>query len=422
VASDAALELRDVYAAYGSKEILHGVDVSVRAGEVVGLVGPNGCGKTTIVRVASRTLPPTKGDVRVDSLDPYAMGGREAARMVAVVPQDVLPAFEISVLEFVSMGRTPYLSRWGSGGERDWKTVREAMEAVTVQHLADRPMSELSGGERRRVMLAQALSQEAPVLLLDEPTTHLDLRHVIELHQLIRELADARGTAVLAVLHDLNLAATACDRLVVAAAGSIVTEGRPEEVVTVGLLRSVYGVEADVVASPATGRPTVSVGPPETAVVRIDVRALVIGGAGRGAPLFRKLAERGVQVYAGVLHGTDTDDEVAERLDLERISVPPFSAIDDASALSWRRLAASADVIVVCDAPVGPGNVRNLELALEAARAGRTTVLLDATPIEERDFTGGRAAQLWNELARHARRVRTYEDAVNAVLSNPADG
>ena len=422
MASEAALDLRDVHAAYGSTEVLHGVDVSARAGEVVGLVGPNGCGKTTIVRVASRTLPPTSGSVRVGSRDPYAMSGREAARMVGVVPQDVLPAFEISVLEFVLMGRAPYLSRWGSGSERDWKTVREAMEAVAVQHLADRSMSELSGGERRRVMLAQALSQEAPVLLLDEPTTHLDIRHVIELHQLMRELADARGTAVLAVLHDLTLAAAACDRLVVMAGGSIVAEGRPEQVVTVELIRSVYGVEADVVTSPATGRPTVSVGPPEAAVLKINVRALVIGGAGRAAPLFRMLGERGVQVMAGVLHGTDTDDDVAVRLDLERVSVPPFSTIDDSSAANWRRLAAGADVIVVCDPPVGPGNVRNLELALEAARAGTRTVLLDATPIDERDFTGGRAAQLWDELARHARRVSTYEDAIDAVLHDRAGG
>ena len=169
-------------------------------------------------------------------------------------------------------------------------------------------------------------------------------------------------------------------------------------------------------------RQFISVGPPAVAVLKINVRALVIGGAGRAAPLFRMLGERGVQVMAGVLHGTDTDDDVAARLDLERVSVPPFSAIDDASADAWRRLAAGADVIVVCDPPVGPGNVRNLELALEAARAGTRTMLLDANPIDERDFTEGRAVQLWAELARHARRVRTYDEAVDAVLHDPAGG
>jgi iron complex transport system ATP-binding protein len=422
VGSESSLELRDVRAAYGSNEVLHGIDVSASAGEVVGLVGPNGCGKTTLVRVASRTLRPTSGDVRVGARDPYAMSGREAARVVAVVPQDVLPAFDISVLEFVMMGRSPFLSRWGSGSERDWEAVREAMEAVAVQHLADRSMVELSGGERRRVVLAQALAQEAPVLLLDEPTTHLDIRHVIELHQLMRQLAATRGTAVLAVLHDLTLAAAACDRLVAMSEGSIVAEGRPDEVVTVELLRDVYRVAADVVTSPATGRPTVSVGPPETAVATISVHALVVGGAGRGAPLFRLLMERGVHVSAGVLHGTDTDEEVAERLDLDRVSVPPFSGIGDDTASAWRRLAERSDVIVVCDAPVGPGNVRNLELALEAARGGRPVVILDATPIAERDFTGGRATQIWTELVDRAESVTTYEAAVAAVLAVSADG
>ncbi len=418
---EATLELRGVRAAYGSTEVLHGIDVSASAGEVVGLVGPNGCGKTTLVRVVSRTLPPTAGEVRVAARDPYAMSGREAARMVAVVPQDVLPAFAISVLEFVLMGRTPYLSRWGSGSEQDWRSVREAMEAVAVQHLADRSISELSGGERRRVVLAQALAQETPVLLLDEPTTHLDIRHVIELHQLMRELAASRGTAVLAVLHDLTLAVAACDRLVAMSDGSIVAEGRPEEVVTVELLRTVYGVTADVVTNPATGRPAVSVGPPETAVAAIAVRALVVGGAGRAAPLFRLLAERGVQVTAGVLHGTDTDDVVAERLDLERVSVPAFAVIDDESAITWRGLAAAADVIVVCDVPFGPGNVRNLELALESAMSGRSMVLLDTMPITERDFTGGRATQIWRELVDHGRCVTSYEDAVDAVLAVVTD-
>jgi iron complex transport system ATP-binding protein len=350
------------------------------------------------------------------------MSGREAARVVAVVPQDVLPAFDISVLEFVMMGRSPFLSRWGSGSERDWEAVREAMEAVAVQHLADRSMVELSGGERRRVVLAQALAQEAPVLLLDEPTTHLDIRHVIELHQLMRQLAATRGTAVLAVLHDLNVAAAACDRLVAMSEGSIVAEGRPDEVVTVELLREVYGVAADVVTSPATGRPTVSVGPPETAVATIAVRALVVGGAGRAAPLYRLLAERGVRVNAGVVHGTDTDEEVAERLDLDRVSVPPFSGIDDDTASAWRRMAERSDVIVVCDAPVGTGNVRNLELALEAVRGGRPVVVLDATPIAERDFTGGRATQIWTELVDRAERVTTYEGAVAAVLAVSSDG
>jgi len=415
--AEPALSLTGIRAGYGPIEALRGVDLRVGSSEVVGLVGPNGCGKTTLVRVASRTLRPSAGAVRVTGLDPFALTGREAARLVAVVPQDVIPAFPFSVLEFVLMGRTPYISRWGAGSEGDWGKAREAMSAVGVQHLADRFMNELSGGERRRVVLAQALAQDAPVLLLDEPTTHLDIRHVVEVHRLIRELADARGTAVLAVLHDLTLAAAVCDRLFVMADGHVVAAGRPQDVVTRELLRSVYGVAADVDVSPATGRPIVVVASPQNAVTALDLRVLVVGGAGRGAPLLRMLAARGVEVLTGVLHATDTDDDVAARMDLLRVSVPPFSEIDDAAASMWRELAASADVVIVCDAPVGPGNVRNLELALEAARVGRTIVLLDEVPVAERDFTDGRATALWNELGTVAETARDHDGAVAAALA-----
>jgi cobalamin transport system ATP-binding protein len=278
-------------------------------------------------------------------------------------------------------------------------------------------MDELSGGERRRAVLAQALAQDAPVLLLDEPTTHLDIRHVVELHQVIRRLAAERRVTVVAVLHDLTLAAALSDRLVAMSGGEVVADGQPEEVVTRSLLRSVYGVNADVEASTATGRPAVVLGPPEQAIVRAGIRTLVVGGAGRGAPLMRLLVERGVHVVAGVLHGSDTDVEVAERLDVEHVSVPAFSEIDEEAAAGWRSHAAAADVIVMCDPPIGPGNVRNLELALEVAAAGTPVVMLDGVPIAERDFTEGRATGLIDELRSRAIVVSSYAEAVDAVLA-----
>jgi cobalamin transport system ATP-binding protein len=417
VSPDPVLVLDGVRAGYGTAEVLRGVSFAARPGEVVGLVGPNGCGKTTLVRVASRALKPTTGSVRVSGRDPYALSSKEAARLVAVVPQDVVPAFPFDVLGFVLMGRAPYLSRWAGGGPEDWAKAREAMEAVGVQHLADRPMDELSGGERRRAVLAQALAQDAPVLLLDEPTTHLDIRHVVELHQVIRRLAAERRVTVVAVLHDLTLAAALSDRLVAMSGGEVVADGQPEEVVTRSLLRSVYGVNADVEASTATGRPAVVLGPPEQAIVRAGIRTLVVGGAGRGAPLMRLLVERGVHVVAGVLHGSDTDVEVAERLDVEHVSVPAFSEIDEEAAAAWRSHATAADMIVMCDPPIGPGNVRNLELALEVAAAGTPVVMLDGIPIAERDFTEGRATGLIDELRSRAIVVSSYAEAVDAVLA-----
>jgi iron complex transport system ATP-binding protein len=197
--------------------------------------------------------------------------------MVAVVPQDLAPAFSFTALEVAMMGRAPHRSGWGSAQPEDWVRVRSAMELTGVQQLADRPIDELSGGERRRVILAQALPQDAPVLLLDEPTTHLDIRHVIELVATVRRLASDEDRAVLAVFHDLNLAAATCDRLVALSAGRVVAMGAPEDVVTRELLRSVYDVELEVYPSAMTGRPVVIPGPPPPARPRLPHRAHVVG-------------------------------------------------------------------------------------------------------------------------------------------------
>jgi iron complex transport system ATP-binding protein len=321
-----------------------------------------------------------------------------------------VPAFSFTALEVVLMGRTPYLSRWGGGGSEDWARARAAMSATRVQHLADRPIDELSGGERRRVVLAQALAQDASLLLLDEPTTHLDVRHVLDLLAIVRRLSAREGTAVVAILHDLNLAASTCDRLAVLHRGELVAQGPPEVVVTPALLREVYGVEADVATDDLTGRPTVRVGSHRPTSPSIGRRAHVVGGAGRGAPVMRRLAEIGFDVSVGVLHASDTDAAVAERLNLVRVSVPPFSHVDVASREACRGLIRSADLLVVCDAPFGPGNVANLRLALEGARAGVATYLVEQVPIEERDFTGGEATELWRALRRLATVVGGYEE------------
>ncbi|HEY7280867.1 MAG TPA: ABC transporter ATP-binding protein [Actinomycetota bacterium] len=415
-AADAGLIVDRVVAGYGGRDVLRGVSVAVTPGEIVGLVGPNGSGKTTLVRVASRALRPREGGVRLQGEDPYGLPARRAARLVAVVPQDLAPVFSFTALEVVLMGRSPHRSAWGGAAAEDWSSARAAMEATGVHHLADRPMEELSGGERRRVVLAQALAQQAPVLVLDEPTTHLDVRHVLDLLAIVRRLTADESRAVLGVFHDLNLAAATCDRIVALHEGRVVAEGGPGEVVTRELLREVYGVEADVHPNAVTGRPVVALHPPLVGTVRAGpARAHVVGGAGRGAPCMRFLADMGFEVTAGVLHASDTDEEVASRRNLLRVSVPPFSDIDDRSAEECLALMRSADVVVVADAPFGPGNVANLRLAVEAARSGVRVVLVEGIPMAERDFTGGEASRLWSELRSSGEIVGSPDELVSLV-------
>lgn len=254
----ARLALRGVVAGYGSRRVLDGVDLELRAGEVAGLVGPNGAGKSTLVAIASRALAPRAGEVRLEGVPLPRWRRRALARRVAVVPQGGELPEGYRVRELVAMGRAPHAGFLRGPTARDEAAVDAALERTALGPLADRPVEALSGGERQRVVLARALAQEPSVLLLDEPTNHLDLRHQVEAMRVARHAA-ARGVAVLIVVHDLNLAARACDRVVLLDAGAVVADGTPTEVLGEHRLRSVYA--ADVRVHLVDGVPTVVPGP-----------------------------------------------------------------------------------------------------------------------------------------------------------------
>ncbi len=239
---------------------LRNVSLALQAGEVVGLVGPNGSGKTTLIRAVTGVVRPGAGRVLVDGVDIRRLRQRELARLVAVVPQDPVlpPAF--NALSCVLMGRTPHLRLLQNEGASDLHAARRAMLATDTWRLADRLLGELSGGERQRVVVARALAQETAVLLLDEPTAHLDLGHQAGVLGLMRQCARDDGKAVLAVVHDLTLAARYCDRLVMLRGGSVVASGAPSDVLTSQILRDVYGVAVDVFPHPVSGRPVVAPG------------------------------------------------------------------------------------------------------------------------------------------------------------------
>ncbi|MCI0783488.1 MAG: ABC transporter ATP-binding protein [Chloroflexi bacterium] len=257
-----AAEVEGVTVAYDSagREIvaLSALDLALRPGEVLGLVGPNGSGKTTLIRVLTGVVRPSAGRVQLSGRDVAAISQSEIARLVAVVPQDPVlpPAFES--LDCVLMGRTPHLRMFQQEGPHDLDVARRAMLATDTWAFADRPVGELSGGERQRVIVARALAQETPVLLLDEPTAHLDIGHQGAVLGLMRRFARQEGKAVLAVVHDLTLAAHYCDRLVMLSAGSVSAEGAPEDVLRPELLSEVYGVPVTVIPHPDTGRPVVA--------------------------------------------------------------------------------------------------------------------------------------------------------------------
>lgn len=251
------LEINALSVAYFEAEVLREVSLSVQSGEILALVGPNGAGKSTLVRAVSGVIPVTHGRVRMNGVELHRLGTMQRARYLAVVPQArELPA-AYTVYQTVLLGRTPYLSWLGIPGPKDHAIVQLSLERTLTVGLAERRVSDLSGGEQQRVLLARALAQDAPILLLDEPTTHLDLQHQSNLLNLVRQLCQDRNLTVLMVLHDLNLASLYADRIALMSAGRILATGLPTEVLTSENLSSVYHVPVNVIPHPDYGTPLV---------------------------------------------------------------------------------------------------------------------------------------------------------------------
>ncbi|MFB6095137.1 MAG: heme ABC transporter ATP-binding protein, partial [Halodesulfurarchaeum sp.] len=267
----------------GSVEALRDVNVSIPEGSFVGLIGPNGAGKTTLLRTVGGILSPDAGRVSVDGSDVHELGSKEASRLVAAVPQQPTLTFDFSVRDIVAMGRTPYQSRLGTGSERDRKAVAEALDMTEVGDLAERSITAVSGGERQRVLLARALAQNTPVLLLDEPTASLDIHHQIRTLETVSDLV-RQGKTVLAAIHDLNLAAHYCDSLVLLGDGAVVASGQPEDVLTEAHLERAFGTQAAVTRHPVTGSVFVRA-LPEPDREMDGPRVHVIGGGGNASRL-----------------------------------------------------------------------------------------------------------------------------------------
>jgi iron complex transport system ATP-binding protein len=257
------LDIRDLTLSYGERVALRDVSLSLARGELLGVVGPNASGKSSLIRAITDVVTPQRGEVWLDGSLVRRLSRRELSLRVAVVPQNPSLPEAFTALEVVLMGRTPHLGLLQSEGRADWAAVRRALEQTDAWHLVDRRIGELSGGERQRVVVARALAQEAPLLLLDEPTAHLDVGHQAAVLELLQRLcrgdgADGSPKAVLAVVHDLTLAAQYCDRLAMLSEGRLVALGSPQEVLSPQVLASVYRTQVSVFPHPLTGRPVVT--------------------------------------------------------------------------------------------------------------------------------------------------------------------
>jgi cobalamin transport system ATP-binding protein len=252
------IEVDSIFFRYHQDWVLQDVSFEVRKGEFVGVIGPNGSGKTTLLKILYRLLTPQRGEVLIDRLSLKKMSRREIAKKIAVVAQETYPVFPFRAIEMVLMGRSPYLGHLMFESPKDLEIAKKAMEWTEILPIAERPIDELSGGERKRVFIARALAQEPEVILLDEPTANLDIHHQAEFLDLILSLNREKGLTIFMASHDLNLASEYCDRLFLVQHGKIYKMGSAEEVMTRENIERVYGCEVWVDHNPISGMPRVS--------------------------------------------------------------------------------------------------------------------------------------------------------------------
>jgi iron complex transport system ATP-binding protein len=396
-----ALSLEGLTVRYGDRVALHSVDLTVPRGEFLALTGPNGSGKSTLMRAVLGFLP-VEGSVELFGTRATSLSVRERARRVAWVPQEEPLRDNVRLEEYVLYGRYSLHGPLDGTPPEERRLVHELLEQVALGDRARDGVLTLSGGERQRAILARALAQKAPLLMLDEPTAHLDIAHQLDILGRVRALARSEGVTVVAALHDLNLAARFADRIAVLAHGRRVADGTPTEVLSEELLARVWGVAADLEQDRRTGLPylvphQIAARASRTGGSPFRGPVHVVGGGGAGAPYLRLLAEEGFRVTAGALHLLDTDAEVAEGLGIPSAIEGPFAPLGPEARAHHAELLAAARAIVVAPFAVGPSNLSNLE-DVRPFVPTVPTFLVRLPPIRDRDFSGGRAEAAYRAL------------------------
>ena len=364
---------------YDGVPLIRDIEIGVRRGEILTLIGPNGSGKSTILKSMIRQLKLLAGVVILDGQPMAAMGEGEIARKMAIVMTERLRAELMTGEDVVATGRYPYTGRLGILTKADKAIVQEAMALVHGEAFAQRPFNQISDGQRQRLLLARAVCQEPEVIVLDEPTSFLDVKHKLELLEILKGLVRERNVAVLMSLHELDLAQKISDRVVCVAGNAVDRCGTPEEIFTNEYIEALYGMEK--------GSYNALFGSLEMARVPGEPRVFVIGGAGSGIPVYRALQRRGVPFAAGVLAENDVDYGVARVLAVETVSVPAFTPVGGAAMDRARALISTCAHVVCCLDGFGTTNEGNRILRDEAATQGKLLPLAQLSDL----WTGGEA-------------------------------
>jgi len=404
------LRINNIACRYETANVLENINFSADEGDFIGIIGPNASGKSTLLKSISKTLKPHTGTVFLDERDVYTLKGIEVAKKLAVVPQESIISFAFTALEIVLMGRIPHLNRFEMESTKDLAIAKKAMQLTNSWYLRERPINQLSGGEKQRVIIARALTQEPKVLLLDEPTGHLDINHEIEILDLIKKLNKEERVVVIAIFHNLNIASQYCEKLILLNKGKIFTAGRADDVLTQKNIEKVYGIKVRVKRDELSGK--LLIHPQRKRIVKATKgRVHIVAGSGTAISLMNELVDNGYDVSLGVINIGDSDYVAAKTLGLDILEEKPFSPIARENYEKNLKLIKQAEYVILTNIPIGFANIKNLE----AIKQAKNLIIIEKEPIEKRDYTKGEATKLYYELKAGALVVKNSHAALEVL-------
>ncbi len=355
-----SVRARGLAVGYDGAPVLSDISFDIGRGEIVTLIGPNGAGKSTILKSIARQLRLIAGTVEIDGRSLAGLSAQDIARRMAVVLTERARPELMTCRDVVAMGRYPYTGRLGILSREDEAQVAAAMAAVRAQELAERDFNAVSDGQRQRVLLARALCQQPEIIVLDEPTSFLDVRHKLELLGILRRMAREEDITVVMSLHEIDLAQKISDRIICVRGDTVVRCGAPDEVFTEAGIRALYSLEQ--------GSYDPAFGGVELPRIEGAPRVFVLSSCGTGIPVYRRLQRQGMPFAAGVLYENDTDCHLARRLAVEVVTERPFCELSESACARARILMESAARVIDAGVTIGDANRRMLEL-IETAKA-----------------------------------------------------
>lgn len=353
---------------YEQKIIIDGVNIKALKGQLICLLGPNGVGKTTILRTMTGLIAPIKGTVFVDEKEISQIKKDALAKKMAVVLTEKLSLNMMTVFQIASMGRYPHTNFRGKLEDKDYKIIEEALRAVKAEHLSNRFYAQLSDGEKQKVMIARALVQEPEVLVLDEPTSHLDVKHKVEVIQILRQLCQRKGLTVILSLHDIDLAIKSCEKILLIQNGHIVGQGAPEHIIEEGTIQELYDIKG--------ARYSELLGGLEFLYPTCDCKVFVFGGNGTGANIYRALSRSGIGICCGILHKNDIDCYIGQTLGCKLIVEESFSTIGSNTYEMAKLEIERVNIVVDTGFELGEMNAKNLELIQGAIKENKKVLFL----------------------------------------------